>query len=204
MKSLATRQPNALDSGTKYRSVMEFDVVTGRGGAPFTDDIATRFRSLACSADGNTIIAGADDGKVHIFDRKQPMAVRKLSGHVGPVHAVRLSEDGERLFSVGNANLILCRRLSDGRVEFGRRFRSGFTGIDISRDESAFLIRGGFDIRLFDRNEEENRKLTVLHGHTSYLRGLFFLADESRAVSGSRDGTVRFWKLPKRRFPSPE
>jgi WD40 repeat protein len=38
----------------------------------------------------------------------------------------------------------------------------------------------------------------TLRGHTSWVNSLAFSPDSRRLVSGSRDGTVKVWDMPRR------
>ena len=119
--------------------------------------------------DADRIITGSDDTSINVYDTKTGVLRKKLEGHEGGVWA--LSCDGDTLVSG-------------------------------STDRS---------VRVWDINTGECRQ--VFQGHTSTVRCLVILKpteigtdadgtpiihpEEPIIITGSRDSTLRVWKLPK-------
>ena len=218
MWAAGSKVPRPLpgENGREFRSLMRFDSRTGKPLKPITDQQGEVYHAIDVSPDGTLIAWGNAAGEVAVIDaetgkeryrftgNQRPPPAISTTAHRGPIHAVRFSDDGKRLYSVGNANFLFARSLDDGRIVFTRRFRSGVIDFDFTPDETLFLLHGGFAVRVFDRRNPALQARIDIPGHTSSIKGLRLLADPRYAVSVSWDGTLRIWKLPPRDLPAAE
>lgn len=124
--------------------------------------------------DSDRIITGSDDNSIHVYDTQTGALRRKLDGHEGGVWA--LNYDGDTLVSG-------------------------------STDRS---------VRIWDMETGECKQ--IFQGHTSTVRCLeilkptiigyeddatpIFFPKEPIIITGSRDSTLRVWKLPAKDDPS--
>jgi F-box and WD-40 domain protein CDC4 len=126
--------------------------------------------------DGDKILTGSDDTNINVYDTKTGALRKKLEGHEGGVWALQY---------VGNT-----------------------------------LVSGSTDrsVRVWDI--EEGRVIQVFDGHTSTVRCLqilepteigkddkgnpILMPKEPIVITGSRDSTLRIWKLPQKGEAVPE
>ena len=216
MWAVGSKVPRPLpgENGKEFRSLMRFDSPTGKPLEPITEQQGDAYHAIDVSPDGTLIAWGNAAGEIAVIEadtgkerhrfaaNQQPPPAISTTAHTGPVHAVRFSDDGKRLYSVGNANFLFAHSLDDGKIVFGRRFRSSVVGIDFTSDETLFLLEGTFEVRIFDRRNPALQARVDIPGHTSSIKGLRLLADPQYAVSVSSDGTLRIWKLPPRDLPA--
>jgi polar amino acid transport system permease protein len=68
-------------------------------GGPLRLTVTSEVQDLALSADGSLVAAGAQDGKVYLWDIQSNWTLHKLPGHTGPVVSVAFNPSGSTLFS---------------------------------------------------------------------------------------------------------
>lgn len=202
-----TRKNPGLD--IDYRGVAVLDAATGKQIKSFAGPRPCWFYSAAWSGAGNRVAAGTEDGSILVFDAETAKLLwerqgtqetpPKSRGLRGPIHALRFSRDGTRLFSSDNSNSFLCWNAADGTLRSQRFFSSGLTDFALSFDETWMAANGTPEIRLCDLTGRlGDRGLISLPGHTGMVRGVAFVPGQEYAVSCAWDGTIRMWKLPRR------
>jgi WD40 repeat protein len=73
---------------------------------------------VAVTADGQRIVSsGGGDGTVRVWDLASGRPERTLEGHTGPVQAVAVTADSQRMVSGGNDNTVRVWDLASGRLE---------------------------------------------------------------------------------------
>jgi serine/threonine protein kinase len=76
-------------------------------------------RTLALSADNNSLAAGCATGKIILYDPRGGAFVKDLTGHSGVVTALAFTTDGKRLISGGEDKTVRIWDLSEAK-EIGR------------------------------------------------------------------------------------
>jgi WD40 repeat protein len=121
-----------------------------------------------------------------------------LTGHVGPVRAVRWSPDGKLLASCGeDGQLKLWDPVSHRQTASIAAHLGGVNGLTFSQS-GQFLASAGNDgaVKLWD---VASRTLTAtFFGHLGSVRCVAIAGNGSNVVSGGDDGTVRFWQVGTR------
>jgi WD40 repeat protein/beta-lactamase regulating signal transducer with metallopeptidase domain len=72
--------------------------------------------SVAVSADGRTLAAGARDGSIRVWDSATGSTIKTLTGHLGAIVAVAFSPDGGKLVSAGDDETVRVWDVITGQV----------------------------------------------------------------------------------------
>ncbi|KAI3676491.1 hypothetical protein L1987_86101 [Smallanthus sonchifolius] len=131
------------------------------------------FKDTATSAsfrsDGHLLAAGSYSGQIQVFDVKKRSAVRRLNGHLRPVHFVSFPRvDKLHLFSGGDDSVVkywdvLVENSFDNLIGHKDYVRCG----DGSPASDAMFITGSYDhtVRVWDvRVSKSGSMLTINHG----------------------------------------
>ncbi|KAL5034357.1 hypothetical protein BDV3_003933 [Batrachochytrium dendrobatidis] len=104
-------QPFALQHAPTTTRSDESDAFVANGSSKSDTNRSTQpaiidresawIHSVAISANGSTLISGSQDASVRIWDMKQGVQVRKLTGHLSPISYVAISSDGQMAISGG-------------------------------------------------------------------------------------------------------
>ncbi len=148
------------------------------------------FQGIVRNRVGNPLESLLDTGRSRSKDRV-------LLRHTRTVRCVRISADGQSLFSAGDDKTIKQWDLSSGRLlttytGFGNAIRA----LAVSPDGIQIAAGGrGTSIRLWQVGQAE--VASELVGHEDYVTSLAFLPDGRELVSASFDGSVKVWNLAK-------
>jgi serine/threonine protein kinase len=157
------------------------------------------FFSAAFDPTGQYVAAGTQSGDVVLFDAVTGEHLFEFSGQIGPNFNVRFSADGTRLWSTGNENSVVCRKVPSGDQVYRRLLPRGITRLTLSHDETWVALGGGLDVRLIDlTGQVGDEGIVSFSGHTASTFGVAFLPGDRELISCAQDGTVRLWKVPER------
>jgi WD40 repeat protein len=151
--------------------------------------------AISLLPDNKRVISASMDGTLKLWNLEDGREICTLIGHEYDVFDVIAFGDGLRAISV--ANNVNCSsliwNLANGTpiMRLPQAFRPMAIG---PNDELLVTARHGeSDLMVWDL---EHRKLRwLLSGHTRGISSLYVDFDVARAVSGSTDGTIRFWNL---------
>jgi WD40 repeat protein len=158
------------------------------------------FFTVDCDPSGRYVAAGTQSGAVLLFDLASGEQVGEFEGQIGPNFNVRFSAGGQHLWSTGNENTLVCRKVPGGEQVYRRLIARPITRIAISSDESWVAMGGGtLDVRVIDLTGQVGEDgIVKFSGHTSSIFGVAFLPGDRELVSCAHDSTVRLWRLPRR------
>jgi WD40 repeat protein len=147
-------------------------------------------RSVAISADGQTIVSGSHDNTLRLWNR-QGEQIGVLRGHQGWVYAVAFSPDGQTIVSGSEDNTVRLWNRQGEPIAILRGHQSSIFAVAFSPDGHT-IVSGSEDntVRLWNRQGELIREL---RGHQSSVTAVAISADGQTIVSGSSDNTVRLW-----------
>jgi WD40 repeat protein/uncharacterized caspase-like protein/energy-coupling factor transporter ATP-binding protein EcfA2 len=150
-------------------------------------------KSVAISADGQTIVSGGSDGTVQLWNLQGLPSTEPLRGHQGNVSSVAISADGQTIVSGGDDGTVrLWNRQGLPLAEPLRGHQGNVSSVAISTDGQT-IVSGSRDrtVRLWNRQGLPLAE--PLRGHEDYVSSVATSANGQTIVSGSDDGTVRLW-----------
>ncbi len=158
---------------------------------PHTDCV----RSLAFSADGQTLITGANNGLVQLWSVADGLKLRVLKGHVGAVWSVAVSPSGDLIASGGEDKTVRLWSASRGQErQVFTRHTGRVTAIAISPD-GRWLASAAQDrtILLWAVGGAATPVHTIKL--SSAANGLTFSADGKILAAGLQGGVIQMWSL---------
>jgi WD40 repeat protein len=156
-------------------------------------------RTLAFDTDGITLVSGAEDNAIFIWNVAAAAPLKQLRGHASHVRSCVFSPDGRWLLSAGrDAQIKLWRpeayaEKRELRTDpdvlvaiLSARFSSDGTRVlTASKDRTASL----WDAASLDRVQR------FAEGHDFLATSAAFFADRARLATAAGDGTTRIWNL---------
>jgi len=149
---------------------------------------------LAASPDGKLALSGSKDGRVFLWDLQSMQLRQVLSGHTDVVRAVAFGPQASIAFSAGEDGSLRIWDLARGSEV--RRLQAGanrYFSLIISPDGRTALAGTLNHVELWDLYGGVRR--AIWKGHQGLVSGLAFGPKPGWAVSASRDGTCRLWKM---------
>jgi WD40 repeat protein len=166
--------------------------------------------TIAFAPDGKqAVTAGRPDTYVQLWDVATGETVRRFEGHAQGVYRVAISPDGKRLLSAGFDSTVRLWDMATGKqlkqldapgsvytlIRFTpdgtRAIRSfGLGGAGVARD-------GDPQCGLILWDLATGKEIKQFGGHRNPLICFAVSADGRRLISGSTDGSMRVWELPR-------
>jgi WD40 repeat protein len=157
--------------------------------------VAARVESLSLSRDGRLILCGSGNGNIWIWDTRTGKLLAEMKGHKGEVKAVCISPDGKRAVTTGEGGIVRAWDLASGKVISTKpknEYATSIHAVAISPNG-----RFAFDSEL-ELWELETGRLVCKLGEQKGVIGSVAISPDGRlALSGSWDGTVKLWRLPR-------
>ena len=157
---------------------------------------------VAFSPDGKTVASGSTDTTVRFIDPLDANAKgAPITGHTGPVGAVRFSPDGLILTTAGSGGDERTVRLWNVR---DRGVIGQLTGhLDsvtdvVFRPDGAMLATASADATVRLWSSSSRTQIASLRGHGGPVRAVAFSPDGKLLASAGADGTVRLWDVERR------
>ena len=146
--------------------------------------------AVAVSVDGSTLLSGAADWTLRVWDLGTGRTVKTLTGHTGPILCVAFTADSGLAISGSEDRSIRVWHLDDGRERQVFRGHMGAVhGVAISPDGRTIAsISEDKTVRLCDLTTGKGRVLFT--GHSHQARALAWMPDGQHLVLSPGDETV--------------
>ncbi len=150
---------------------------------------------LAAHPDTTSLAATFTDGTVRLWDTALAEPTGVFWGHLGWAHDVAYSDDGSRVFSVGQHGNIKVWNPAAEASDFHRvADSSAVLGLTHTSDGST-IVTCSFSARIRLWDVASGTELKTLNGHSASVNGIDLSPDDQVLVSASADKTVRIWNL---------
>lgn len=139
--------------------------------------------------DERYIVSCSKDLTVCVWDRHTGELLRKLTGHAGPVNAVKLR--GDLMVSVGGEGVARMWNVTTGQCvkEFTSENR-GLACVEFS-DDGRTILTGGNDRVIYQFDANTGELVNELRGHAGLIRSVHLDNENKRIISGSYDMSVK-------------
>lgn len=118
----------------------------------------------------------------------------QLRGHGGPVRALAVSQDGQRLVSASFDTTAIMWSLASSTAEKVLRFHEGAVNAAVFLKDGR-IATSGEDTRIAIWQPGGDKPVAVLQGHSAPVVGLAVSPDGKMLASASWDNTARVWPL---------
>ena len=164
-----------------------------------------RVNSITFSPDGQSLVAGFQDGSISVFDRGSGLKMTKtLQGHTDSVTSVAYSPDGKLLAS-GSIDCTICVwRTSTGALVFPPLHGHGKSIYSVAfAPDGSRVVSGSADqtVRIWDM--AAGVETLELQGHEDRVQTVAFAPDGTLIASGSFDTSIRVWNATSGRLVLP-
>jgi WD40 repeat protein/transcriptional regulator with XRE-family HTH domain len=188
-----SRATNRIASGSEDHTVRLWDGQTGVCTHILQGHTAN-VSTLDWSGDGRWLASGSYDGSIRIWDMQEGDS-RVGIEQGGVVSAVVWSPDGTLLACANEEGLVLIFRADDG-VLLQRFEHAGVVGALCWSPDGEYLVSGAVEgergvLSIWDR--QQGALVRRLEGHTGFIWGLDWSAQDDLLLSAGADGTVRWW-----------
>jgi len=180
----------ALDSGW----VELYDLRTGKMKGALSGTSTSEVWTIGFSPDGQSLISGALDRAVRIWDTREQECRWALRGHDEWVNGVAVSNDGTTIISgsgdktvrLWETRTMKCRATLRGHTDFVRSV--------CVTENSKYVVSASDDCQLRVWNMDKSVCSKVLPGHK---KGIYCVAAGKglTVASASRDATVKVWDI---------
>ncbi|MCG9128057.1 hypothetical protein JT359_10700 [Candidatus Poribacteria bacterium] len=151
-------------------------------------------KTVKYSPDGKKLASGSYESTIKLWDVETGNEIHTLKGHDGFVHATTFSPDGKTLVSGSMDEFIIFWNLENLQPITTLPGHIGSVdSLTFSHNREILASSGRSDHRITLWNARTGDFIRFLSGHTEGIDSINFMSDGSTLVSGSYDGTIRFW-----------
>ena len=149
--------------------------------------------AVAFRPDGNVIATAGTDETVRLWNAADGRQLMALGEHADAVWSVDFNRDGTRLVTASFDGTAKVWDTSTGDLLATLEHPTRLWGAAFSPDGVELATAGDDGLVRVWTWQTENRKPTLLSGHSQRVFSVDYSADGSKLVTASGDGTVRIW-----------
>ena len=151
-------------------------------------------RTVKYSPDGKKLASGTYESTIKIWDVETGDEKHTLKGHDGFVHSTTFSTDGKTLVSGSRDEFIIFWNLENLEpITILPGHIGSVDSLTFSPNGEILASSSRYAHRISLWNARTGDFIRFLSGHTEGIDSINFMSDGSTLVSGSYDGTIRFW-----------
>ncbi|HEX7677047.1 MAG TPA: hypothetical protein VF713_02910, partial [Thermoanaerobaculia bacterium] len=196
--AVAVSADGSRSASARHRSFTIYDANTLQEIATISTPAAVTV--LAMSRSGERLIAGLDDGTLHVWNEATRAETRTLHGDSCPISAVAVSADGRRAaVAHGYSATITVWNLDSCEPVASLAGHTDLVRAVAANVDCSIILSGSHDrtSRLWDLKRGE--KQPPPDGHQAFVRTLTVSADGRTAISAADDQTLKVWDLARGR-----
>jgi WD40 repeat protein len=151
---------------------------------------------LAFTPDGKVLATAGSTGPIRLWEVTTGKELRQIKDRALAARAVAFSPDASRLATAGADGVVQLWETATGKPWLrGEAHEGPVSALAYTRDGRFLATGGGADgmLRLWDART--GGSVRALGGHDAAVQCLDVSPDGRTVVSGSPDGTIRFWDL---------
>lgn len=150
--------------------------------------------AVAWSPDGTLIATGGSDQQIRIWRAYDGRLLHNFTGHTSIINSLLFSEDSQMLYS-GSERKIIAWQTKSGQLLREFIGHSGYIGGLALHPNRTMLASGSTDtsVRLWDLPTGKELQVFASEEHLAVSPGLVWSSDGRTIISGSMDGTIKFW-----------
>jgi serine/threonine protein kinase/WD40 repeat protein len=156
-------------------------------------DVAGELVAAAASSDGETVVLGGADGRLHWVSQSKKKVVRTVSAHRGRILALALG-NGVAVSSGQDQTLKVWPSTQDTPAATFTGHRDAAFAVALTSD-GRFAASGGADRVIRIWGTTDGRQVAELRGHLGAVRSLAATPDGKKLVSAGDDPMLRVWDL---------
>ena len=146
--------------------------------------------------DSQYIVSAGDDAAIRMWDiAHKRLICEPFYGHAARINEVDISSDG---FVVSASDDGMVRKwdvMNEQQSSKILQQHSSWVRTVLFYEKRNYVISGGWDKEIIVYDLTKNEIVSRLTGHTASVEALAIAQDKDILISGSDDGTIRFWSI---------
>lgn len=197
------REPLAVAPNGRWLASMlddEFGLQIYDIGEPSQEPIiltghSAEISSVVFTADSRTIISGAWDQTIKVWDIQRGKSIHTFKGHTANVNALAIASDDKRIISASDDGNLIVWNLYLGTKEKIFRGHKDRVNTVVVTPSSSRVISGSDDKDLIVWDLESGDLISKLEGHTGPVNTMKLSKDDQKLVSLSYNHELIVWNL---------
>ena len=155
--------------------------------------------AVAFSPDGTTLLSGARDNRVILWEIETGEVIHSFRDHTDLVWDVAFSPDGSQIVSASQDRTLILRDRASGEIIHRLEGHAGLVSSVAFSPDGNTLLSGSFDDTLILWDAETGQMIRQFgadgDGHSDDVYDVAFSASGFTALSGSADNTLIVWNV---------